>query len=473
MSDDHNDKIVYADFSTSKTEMPEGVKFTEDFQAKAFVDLQDDNIRYVEENDQWYKYNGIYWEEISRLEMIESARLMNRGTALAVNKSPVLQRQLSSRRFAQNVEGYSRGDERCLLPMEELDKDPWLLGTPGGIIDLQTGRYIGMGLKPYVTMVTTVAPATVADEHSCPRFLKFMDEFTCGDKDLKRYLLQYAGYCLTGDMREQCLIFLFGDGDNGKTVFIRILQELLGNYAMRSPIELFVTAGAGKHLTGFAAMHRKRCVVTNETEKGHMLRMGVIKDITGQEPMRANFMRQDTFEFRPVCKLVMFGNHKPSLPNVGKADKKRIRMIPCNLQLAKHEMDRDLAGKMLANEGPGILRAIIDACLDWQKHGLITPECVEEQTENYFYTQDTFSKWLESCCELGPNTKDTSTVLWRSWQTWTKENNIGAGDETAFSESLREKGFQYVKNIMGSDGKYHRGWRGVAMARDVNPANIV
>jgi putative DNA primase/helicase len=177
---------------------------------------------------------------------------------------------------------------------------------------------------------------------------------------------------MTGDMREQCLLFLYGDGDNGKTVFIQILRWRLGGYAMTAPIELFVTAGVGKHLTGFAAMHRRRCVITNETQKGHTLRMDVIKNITGQDPIRANFMRQDTFEFLPVCKVVMFGNHKPSLPNAGKAERKRIRMIPCELRLAAHEIDRNLFTKLQA-EGPGILRALIDGCLDWQKHGLITP----------------------------------------------------------------------------------------------------
>jgi putative DNA primase/helicase len=259
-----DEKVVYPEFSTSRTEEPKVVMFTEESQAKAFVDNFDGNLRYVEENDQWYFHNGNYWEEISRLVVTEQARLMNRGTAIAVEKDPKLKKQLSTRSFARNVEGFSRHDERCLLAMEELDKDPWLLGTPGGIVDLQTGRYIAMGLKPYVTMTTTVAPADVANEESCPLFLKFMDEFTCGDEALKRYLLAYAGYCLTGDMREQCLVFLFGEGDNGKTVFIQLLNKLLGGYAMTSPIELFVTLGVGKHLTGFAAMHRKRCVITNE-----------------------------------------------------------------------------------------------------------------------------------------------------------------------------------------------------------------
>jgi len=362
----------------------EAVELTEDAQAKAFIDNTDDNLRYVEENDQWYVHRpeNNCWEVISRLTIIELARLMNRGTALMIDKE-TLKRQLSTSWFAQSVERLSRGDKRCLLPIEELDKDPWLLGTPGGIIDLRTGRYIAMGLRSYVTMMTAVAPANVADKSTCLLFLKFMDEFTCGDAELKRYLLQYAGYCLTGDMREQCLIFLFGDGDNGKTVLIQLLRNLLNDYALNSAVDLFVTTSIGKHATGFADLHRRRCVITNETQEGQTLRMDKIKQITGQDPMRANFMRKDNFEFRPVCKLIMFGNHKPNLPDVGKAVKKRIRMVPCNLRLKEGQMDRDLPAKLM-NEGPGILRAMIDGCLDWQKHGLVTPACVEEQTENYF-----------------------------------------------------------------------------------------
>jgi putative DNA primase/helicase len=336
------------EFSTVKPEKQEPVKFTEDSQAKIFIDRAGDALRYVHELDQWYIHNGDYWQEVSKLAVIEQVRLLNRETALEVEKSDKLAKSLSARRFTMSTEAYARGDERSLLSVEELDADPWLLGTDGGIVDLRTGQYIDKGQRPYVTMVTAVAPADVADESTCLRFLEFMDQFTCGDAELKRYLLQYAGYCLTGDMREQCLLFLYGDGDNGKTVFIQMLRNLLGGYAMTAPIELFVTAGVGKHLTGFAAMHRKRCVIANETQKGHVLRMDVIKGITGQDLMRANFMRKDTFEFLPVCKLIMFGNHKPNLPNVGKAERKRIRMIPCELQLALGEIDRGLPERLQA-----------------------------------------------------------------------------------------------------------------------------
>ena len=438
------------------------VPLTEDAQAKAFVDSHDGNLKYVEENDQWYRHNGVYWEEISRLSIIDRARLMNRGTAITLNQNSNLKKQLSSRRFAQQVEGLSRGEERCLLSMEELDKDPWLMGTPDGIVDLLTGRYISFGLKPYVTMTTAVGPADVANDRACPLFLKFMDEFTCGDQELKRFLLQYAGYCLTGDMREQCLLFLYGDGDNGKTVFIQLLRWLLKDYAHNAAVDLFVTTSIGKHATGFADLHRRRLVITNETQEGQTLRMDKIKQITGQDPMRANFMRQDNFEFLPVCKLLMFGNHKPSLPDVGKAVRKRIRMVPCNLRLAEGQMDRDLPWK-LQKEGPGILRAIINGCLDWQANGLIVPESVEVQTDRYFDQQDYVGQWFAECCEPNQNGRVASIDVWRSWATWADGRKLKAGTEQDLTEKLEAKGFVRLGHVKLANGKRPRGWEGFVL----------
>ena len=451
-------------FSTSKTEKPEVVKLTEDAQAKAFVDIQHGDLKYVEENDQWYLHNteNGCWERISTLSVTEAARLMNRGTAIAIDGNAMLKKKLGSRSFAQSVERFARGDERCLLGIEQLDADPWLLGTPGGIIDLQTGRYITMGLKPYVTMMTAVTPADVGNEKTCPLFLKFMDQFTCGDAELRRYLLQYAGYCLTGDMREQCLIFLFGDGDNGKTVFIQVLRNLLKDYAMNAAVDLFVTTSVGKHATGFADLHRRRCVITNETQEGQTLRMDKIKGITGQDPMRANFMRRDNFEFLPICKLIMFGNHKPTLPDVGKAVKKRIRLVPCNLRLKEGQMDRDLPAKLMA-EGPGILRAMIDGCLDWQTHGLITPECVDEQTENYFSAQDVTEQWLEECFVREVNAKVSSEDVWKSWAGWADHRKLRIGTNVELSDRLEAKGFVKKDHVQMQDGRRPRGWEGLAL----------
>jgi putative DNA primase/helicase len=453
------------EFSTNKVEPVNAVKHTEDGQATKFVNTYDGDIKYVSKNGSWYVHNGVYWEPVDALAMIESARQLNRSTAAQLNNSVSAQKIkkiMSGRRFSQQVEAFARGDERCLLPIEKLDEDPWLLGTPDGIVDLLTGRYITMGLKPYVTMVTAVSPAEVADERTCPLFLKFMDEFTCGDQTLKRFLLQYAGYCLTGDMREQCLLFLYGEGDNGKTVFIQLLRWLLKDYAHNAAVDLFVTTSIGKHATGFAGLWRRRLVITNETQEGQTLRMDKIKQITGQDPMTANFMRQDPFEFLPVCKLLMFGNHKPNLPDVGKAVRKRIRMVPCNLRLAEGQMDRDLTAKLM-KEGPGILRALIDGCRDWQEHGLIVPQCVEMQTDRYFDQQDYVGQWFAECCEPNLKGRVASTDVWRSWATWAENRKLKVGTDQDLAEKLEVMGYERLAHVKMSNGKRPRGWVGFVL----------
>jgi putative DNA primase/helicase len=435
------------------------VPFSEDDHGNEFVNKCNGNVVYVEEISQWFMYNGTYWEPISTLTMVDSARQLNRELAATIDvkseKARGLKRQLGSHRFSSKVVAFAQGDNRCLLSIAELDTDPWLLGTPGGIVDLRTGKYIGKGQRPYVTMVTSAAPADKADEKSCPLFLRFMDEFTCGDADLKRFLLQYAGYCLTGNMREQCLIFLFGDSDNGKTVFIRMLRKILNDYVINAALDLFVASQGTRHNTVFADLHRRRLVIANETQEGQTLRLDKVKDITGQEPIRANFMRKDSFEFLPVCKLIMFGNYKPRLPDIGKSVKKRIRMVPCNLQLKAGQMDKELMDKMI-EEAPGIQRAFIDRCLDWQKNGLILPKCVARETNTYFDAQDMIGVWLEECCIVAFSAKEQSTVAWQSW----KSRNIAPGTEMEFADRLKAREFKKLDHVPGPNGRRPRGWQG-------------
>ena len=78
MSDEN---IVHLASSTERVENVTPVKLTEDAQAKAFVDIQNDTLHYVEENDQWYLHNDYYWEGISKLVVIKSVRQLNRRTA--------------------------------------------------------------------------------------------------------------------------------------------------------------------------------------------------------------------------------------------------------------------------------------------------------------------------------------------------------------------------------------------------------
>src|ERR1700731_2062335 len=97
--------------------------------------------------------------------------------------------------------------------------------------------------------------------------------------------------------------------------------------------------------------------------------------MTGGDEISARFMRQDFFTFKPQFKLTIVGNHKPVLHNIDEAARRRFNIIPFTRKPDKP--DRELEAKLRA-EWPGILRWMIDGCLDWQANGLVRPSIIVE-----------------------------------------------------------------------------------------------
>jgi putative DNA primase/helicase len=161
----------------------------------------------------------------------------------------------------------------------------------------------------------------------CPLWLAFLDQVTKGDAGLIRFLKQWFGYSLTGDIREHALVFAHGPGGNGKGVCINTISTIMGEYACAAAMDTFVASDGDKHPTDLAMLRGARMVMVNETEEGRAWAEARIKQLTGDDKIRARFMRQDFFEHMPQFKLAFSGNHKPVLKNVDDAAKRRINMF--------------------------------------------------------------------------------------------------------------------------------------------------
>lgn len=94
------------------------------------------------------------------------------------------------------------------------NKTPWCMRSQlkwtstsrcSGERSLRTGSVRPPDPCDRLTRRTSVAPADVA---ACPHWVRFLEEATGGDKEMIAFLRQWAGYCLTGDTREQALLFL-------------------------------------------------------------------------------------------------------------------------------------------------------------------------------------------------------------------------------------------------------------------------
>ena len=182
-------------------------------------------------------------------------------------------------------------------------------------------------------------------------------------------------------------------------------------------------------------------------------------------------MRQDFFQYRPAFKLVIAGNHKPSLRSVDEAIRRRFRLIPFAVTIPPGERDADLAEK-LKPEWPGILAWLVKGCLNWQTQGLRPPKAVLEATEAYLSAEDSIAAWLEEKCELNPSDWAALAHLFTSWSTWADAAGEAAGTMRKLGQALEARGFSTSRKRpdgVGRKGNPVRGVDGLRLIPEPSP----
>ncbi len=438
-----------------------GHDLTEDGIALAFTEAHQDRLRYDHTRGAWFQWTGKAWRQDQVKLAFSWCRRACRQLAKEAGVEDGDLSRLARAATAAAVERFAQSDEAFAVTSTIWDADPFLMGTPGGTLDLRTGEIRQAIPEDHITKLTSITPAR---SPSCPRWLAFLEQVTNGDHALIRFLRQWCGYCLTGDTREHALLFAHGDGGNGKGVFLNVLAWTMGDYARNAAMDTFTASQSDRHPTDLAMLRGARLVTASETEEGRAWAEARIKALTGGDTITARFMRADFFEFRPEFKLTIIGNHKPVLRNVDEAARRRINLAPF-LYKPPHQ-DKQLESK-LREEGPGILRWMVEGCLDWQMNGLVRPDVVLSATADYFSEQDTVHQWVEELCELGPRQSDTLAVLFKSWSDYALANGEKPGTTKWFSQTLARLGCESVKNTPGQNGK--RGFKGIGVKLIVSP----
>jgi putative DNA primase/helicase len=304
-------------------------EFSDDALALEFTARHAHELRYVAKWGTWLHWDGTRWKFEDTLKAFDLARAVAREFANACN-DPDDKRKIASAGKVAAIEKLARADRRHAATVDQWDGDPWLLNTPGGIVDLCTGDTLPHDPERYMTKITAVAPGG-----DCPLWRKFLNEITGGNTQLQGFLQRVAGYALTGSIREHALFFFYGTGGNGKGVFLNTLTAILAGYAAVAPMETFVVTQGERHPTDLAGLRGARLVTAQETERGRRWAESKIKALTGGDPITARFMRQDFFTYSPAFKLVIAGNHKPALSGVDEAIRRRFHLVPFTVTIAK------------------------------------------------------------------------------------------------------------------------------------------
>jgi P4 family phage/plasmid primase-like protien len=435
--------------------VPSGPRGTsDDAVARWMIERHGRDLRFDAQTGQWFKWNGSRWLLSSRTEVTGIARKVCKAVAFLPSTKPEQAGALLALKKIKAVEEMARNDDDVQIRFDQWDCDPWLLNTPGGVVDLKTGELLPHDRNYHMRKMAAVTP----DFSGLPtRWLGFMDEITIGNGLLAGFLQRVAGYCLTGITREHDMFFFYGGGRNGKGTFLNTLLHLLGlrDYAKVADQDTFTASKYGKHSTDLASMAGCRMVVVPETEEGAEWDERRVKSVTGGDPITARFMRQDNFTFDPQFKLIVSGNNKPTIKVVDTAIRSRMNLAPFMAVFQGAREDKLLAEKLSA-EHPRILAWAIQGCLEWQRSGMQKPEIVKAATAQYLDAEDTKQAWFGECCAItdkqdtaGKPHKSRQTVLYQSWKTWIEADGGKAGTKKDLVAWFDKQGFVSSINFLG------------------------
>jgi putative DNA primase/helicase len=411
-------------------------------------------VRWVQEWEKggWLYWNGKRWERNAAAVERLAKKILPRIAAEKLRDYDAIAN--AARKAAiMNAIWWVRCDPRILTPPELLDANPWLLNLDNGTLNLQT-----MELQPHNPddLCTKISPTAYDAAAECPLFRKTLEKFV-PDKEIRDFLLQHFGSCLTGVITHLKLPILYGHGRNGKSTITNSIAGTLGpDYAITLDSNVLTDDGSksrtSDRLYHIASIHGKRLVVVNELEENCILRGPQLKELVSVDKLTGRRPYEMPFSFWPSHKCVMLTNHKPRLRSTEDGTMRRIALVPFDVQIQPGEDDKAFGEKLKA-EAAGILNMLVEGCKDWQNKGndAPVPAAITAATESYRHDEDVIGRFIADCIKVNSLGFVTGKKAYDTFKTWCDDAGIEPISGTSFG---RKFGAKYEKTHSKNGAQY-------------------
>lgn len=413
--------------------------------ARRLVDKFGTSLRFNFENKQWMLWNGKQWMPDVKNQIKTMAEMVvqdMKQAALLQDDRELQKAMMKNTERALSTNGkeamIKEAQHIDLIPCvnSDFDQNNMLLNTESGIVNLRTGEIT----QHDRTLMQSKMVHYEIDETTPQLWLKFLGEIFNNDEELIKFIQKAVGYTLTGSIQEQCMFILYGDGANGKSVFLEVLSTLMGDYSVNAQVETILSKkGVGTNASSdLARLKGARMATTSEPNEGSKFNEGLIKQLTGGDTITARFLYGKEFEFKPEFKLWLATNYKPVIRGTDMGIWRRIRLIPFEMKLPKEKQDKMLAHKLM-KEIPQILNWAITGALLWQREGLESPESIEEATKDYKNEMDIINTFVDECCQLIKNHETPAKEVYDEYANWSKQGNEYLMSLTRFGKELGKR----------------------------------
>lgn len=426
---------------------------TEDGVAQALASRCADRLRFCPQREMWLLWDGSRWAWDEAEQHRETVRELARMLPDNDTWKKFRQKMLSAAGIG-GITRLARTDKNISVHIDSLDSHPWDLSTPGGTIDMRTGKLHPADRSRLHTRTTSVTPDY---DTPAPVWERFLADTFGEDPALIQYVQRLLGLSAVGQVVEQILPFAYGSGANGKSTLLGVVSAILGRgrdgYAIALDSEALMVRKHSEHPAEIAQLAGARMVVSSEIEEGRRFAEARIKQLTGGDPISARFMRRDPFTFTPTHTLWLAGNSRPDV-STSPAIWRRVRLLPFSHVVPENSRDPHLEEKLMG-EAPQILAWIAKGAADYQREGLGTPDAVKAATAEYQADSDSVSKFLEERCMMTSAGRVKTADLRTAYELFCRDSGDSPVSAKQLSQVLRD--VHGVELVRSSGGRLYAG----------------
>jgi len=443
-------------------------------------------MRYFVDAGRWYVFNGKRWvEDAEGVHCQRHARTTIRFALQNFKKKfpdPKSKERIEAEQFCLRSE--SAHALRATVAVartlpefqienpDQLDADPHLLNTPGGVVNLKTCAKESHRPELMMTKMTKIAPDFEAD---CPMWEETVKNATIGDAQLREALEITLGMGVTGYTHEVFAIFFGASADNLKSTICETVGDLLGDYASSMPSKSLqaVRGSGGESATpSIAGLKGKRLVLADEWPESAKLDEAVLKRICSQDAITARNLHSNPITFTPSHLLILRTNHLPVVSAGDEGAWKRILPFPFKYKVPEDKKDEGFRRRMMKQEGGAILAWLCRCAMRFielhERGGkLPRPQAVEELKQKYRAESDILAQWAEAEVEFGsfPPYFVSNEELKKSFESFAEEHGEEpkATSHRNFAMFLGKHGCNPLRK------REKRGWTGLRLRIPDNP----
>ena len=303
------------------------------------------------------------------------------------------------------------------------------LNLKNGLLNLNTLKLEAHSSLIYSTIQLKV---TYNPSSTCLKWLKTLSEIFENSPEIINLLQEFFGLCLTPESKFEKALILLGEGANGKSLLLFILQKILGedNYSS-IPLEKF------NNLHYLANLFGKLANISIETSAKSEVYDGTFKAVTSGDDITVDHKFGKPFKFRPFSKLILAANNMPRVDDKTDGFFRKLIIIRIKKRFSEKEQNKNLKFELL-DELDGIFFWMLQGWEQLRKRGYFDlPLAVKQEIEEYRVDNNTTLAFLDEKSSFRADYTVLKGDLYAEYSSWCALNGYFRTGKRKFGKELQ------------------------------------